>query len=79
MNFQEKTILITGAAMGIGAATAKRLANEGAYVIIADRDEEAAKVTEESIQDSGGQAYFQFVDLANRSFLHGDIHIYMEI
>ena len=65
MNFQGKTILITGGAMGIGAATAKRLAQEGAFVIIADCDEEAAKATEEEIRNSNGQAYFQFVDLAD--------------
>jgi len=65
VNFQGKTILITGGAMGIGAATAKRLAREDAYAIIADRDEEAAKVTEEEIQGFGGQVYFQFVDLSD--------------
>ncbi|MBM3237857.1 SDR family oxidoreductase [Candidatus Poribacteria bacterium] len=65
MNFQGKTILITGGAMGIGAATAKRLAREGSYLIIADRDDKAAKVTEEEIQGFGGQVYFQFVDLAD--------------
>ena len=65
MNFQGKTILITGGAMGIGAATAKRLAREGAHVIIADRDEKAAKATTEEIQRFGGQVYFQFVDLSD--------------
>lgn len=65
MNFEGKTILITGGAMGIGAATAKRLAQEGASVIIADFNAEAAKVTEEAIRDSGGQARFQLVDLSD--------------
>ena len=64
MRFEDKAILITGGAMGIGAATAKRLAQEGAFVILADHDEEAAKAMEKNILSSGGQAYFQFVDLS---------------
>jgi len=64
VKFQGKTILITGGAMGIGAATAKRLAQEGAFVILADRDEEAAKATAKDILSSGGQTHFQFVDLS---------------
>jgi NAD(P)-dependent dehydrogenase (short-subunit alcohol dehydrogenase family) len=67
VNFQGKTVLVTGGAMGIGAATCRRLAQEGASVIIADFNEEAAKATEENIKDSGGQACFQYVDLSDPS------------
>ena len=63
--FEGKTILVTGAAMGIGAATAIRLANEGAAVIIADRNEEAAQGKASQIQDTGGDARFHYVDLAD--------------
>ncbi|MGA5871211.1 SDR family NAD(P)-dependent oxidoreductase [Streptomyces cinereoruber] len=38
-------VLITGAARGIGAATARRLAAEGARVLVTDVDEEAARAT----------------------------------
>jgi len=65
VDFQGKTILVTGGAMGIGAATCKRLAQEDASVIIADVNEEAAKITKAAIQDSGGQAHFQYVDLSD--------------
>jgi len=45
--------VVTGGAKGIGAATAKRLASEGATVVVADFDEESAKRTADEI---GGHA-----------------------
>jgi 3-oxoacyl-[acyl-carrier protein] reductase len=51
--FQGKTALVTGGAKGIGAATAKRFADEGATVVVADFDEAAAGATAEAI---GGHA-----------------------
>jgi 3-oxoacyl-[acyl-carrier protein] reductase len=51
--FQGKTTLVTGGAKGIGAATAKRFADEGATVVVADFDEAAAQATADAI---GGHA-----------------------
>jgi 3-oxoacyl-[acyl-carrier protein] reductase len=51
--FQGKTALVTGGAKGIGAATAARFASEGATVVVADFDEDAAAETAQRI---GGHA-----------------------
>jgi 3-oxoacyl-[acyl-carrier protein] reductase len=52
--------------MGIGAATSRRLASEGATVVIADRDAAFAERTVAAIHSAGGAAWFQPVDLADQ-------------
>ena len=51
--FEGKTAVVTGGAKGIGAATARRLASEGATVVVADFDEARAQQTASEI---GGYA-----------------------
>ncbi len=65
MRFQGKTILVTGGAMGIGEATVRRFVQEGATVIVADCDEKAFEEGIGKLPVAGGQAIFQFVDLAD--------------
>lgn len=60
-----KTVLITGAASGIGLATAKRLATQ-MQVVIADLNLDAAKRAADEITANGGHALAVEVDVANK-------------
>ncbi len=51
-----RVAIVTGAARGIGAATALRLAQDGFAVAVLDLDEAAGKGTVESIEAVGGRA-----------------------
>ncbi|MFN3325804.1 MAG: SDR family NAD(P)-dependent oxidoreductase [Bryobacteraceae bacterium] len=53
---QNKVILITGGAGGIGAETAARLAAQGARIVVADLDPDCIQLKVEQIRCSGGQA-----------------------
>ncbi len=52
--FTERTVVVTGAGSGIGAATARRFAAEAARVACVDLDETAAKNTASQIEAAGG-------------------------
>lgn len=54
--FKEKRVLVTGAASGIGKASALRLGKEGAHVVCTDINEEGLKETVEEIKSAGGKA-----------------------
>ncbi|WP_321351241.1 glucose 1-dehydrogenase [Halopseudomonas oceani] len=54
--FEGKTALLTGAASGIGKATAIKLASEGAAVVVADLHEQAALAVVDEITSAGGKA-----------------------
>ncbi|MHB1499703.1 MAG: 3-oxoacyl-ACP reductase FabG [Candidatus Dormibacteria bacterium] len=56
LRLQEKVALVTGGGRGIGAATARRLAQEGAAVAIADIDQEVADEAAAGIRQDGGRA-----------------------
>jgi 3-oxoacyl-[acyl-carrier protein] reductase len=51
--FEERVALVTGAAGGIGAATARRLAEEGAAVVLVDRDGDAAEAVAGVLRGEG--------------------------
>ncbi len=53
MKLKDKTVIVTGAARGIGAAIANRFAQEGAKLVIADLNESEAKATAETMSGLG--------------------------
>jgi NAD(P)-dependent dehydrogenase (short-subunit alcohol dehydrogenase family) len=52
----DKRAIVMGAGSGVGRATSRRFAEEGARVVCADIDEESAKETVRLIEDAGGTA-----------------------
>jgi 3-oxoacyl-[acyl-carrier protein] reductase len=65
--FSGKTIIITGAASGIGRATALIFAREGANVVCADLNEAGVTETVEQINAKGGQALALTIDVTKRA------------
>lgn len=63
--FDQKVVLVTGGASGIGLATAKAFAAEGAKVLLADYAEDKAAASAEEIQKSGGIAASFGVDVTD--------------
>jgi NAD(P)-dependent dehydrogenase (short-subunit alcohol dehydrogenase family) len=60
-----KVCIITGAGSGIGQASARLFAREGAQVVVADIDDRAAKATVAEIRKSGGEALAEHVDVTD--------------
>jgi 2-hydroxycyclohexanecarboxyl-CoA dehydrogenase len=63
--FEDQVAIVTGAASGIGRATAMRLAAEGAAVVIADVNEEGAGAVARSISEGGGRSLALHVDVTD--------------
>jgi NAD(P)-dependent dehydrogenase (short-subunit alcohol dehydrogenase family) len=57
--------LVTGATSGIGAATAAKLAERGAHVLVAGRDQARGETVVSAIRSRGGKADFVAADLRN--------------
>jgi NAD(P)-dependent dehydrogenase (short-subunit alcohol dehydrogenase family) len=62
-----RVALVTGAASGIGKATAERLAQEGAAVVVTDIQVEAGEATVKEIAAAGGRAVFVKHDVTSEA------------
>ena len=67
MRLKDKVVVLTGAASGIGKATAKLFAKEGAIQIISDIDEDGLKKTFESLGEAKNKTFMMKVDVRNPS------------
>lgn len=64
---KDKVVIITGASSGIGEAAAKRLAGEGAKVVLGARREDRLKSIAGEIVNGGGHAIHRTLDVTSRS------------
>ncbi len=64
MQLENKIAIVTGAGSGIGEASAKRFAAEGAAVVVADLRGAKAQAVATDINDAGGHAIFREVDVS---------------
>lgn len=63
MRLKDKVALISGAASGMGAATARRFAEEGAAVVVADVLEAEGREVAKGIESRGGRSLFRKLDV----------------
>ncbi len=63
---KDKVVIITGASSGIGEATAKLLASQGAKIVLGARRTDNLKRIAEEIAQGGGQAVYQALDVTQQ-------------
>ncbi|MBD3678737.1 MAG: SDR family oxidoreductase [Rhodobacteraceae bacterium] len=73
MDLQSKIAFVTGAGSGIGAAGARKMASEGAHVVVTDRDGDAAKAVADAITGAGHKAEAMTLDVTDDAALSGAI------
>jgi NAD(P)-dependent dehydrogenase (short-subunit alcohol dehydrogenase family) len=69
--FQDKVVLVTGAAAGIGKASAERMAAEGGRIVCVDLQSEAVEQTAKEIREKGGEAIAIACDVSDPAAVAG--------
>ena len=70
---KDKSIIVIGSGSGIGAATVRRLAAEGARVCAADINEAGAKAVADEVVAAGGEAFAVYIDLADEGSVNAAV------
>jgi len=77
-SFSGKTVIVTGAAAGIGRATALRFARGGANIAGRDVSDKAATTFETDISAAGGQGLFQVVNVTDTAAVEAAVNKLVE-
>jgi NAD(P)-dependent dehydrogenase (short-subunit alcohol dehydrogenase family) len=78
MRFQDQVVVVTGAASGIGLATAKAFAREGAQLVLTDLSSEAVSATVAAVDEVGGHALGLVGDVSDSPTVHEHVEAAME-
>jgi NAD(P)-dependent dehydrogenase (short-subunit alcohol dehydrogenase family) len=70
MNVKDRSVLITGASRGLGAALARELGRKGARLVLVARDERKLRAVADDIRAHGGEAYAVPADVADKESIH---------
>jgi meso-butanediol dehydrogenase/(S,S)-butanediol dehydrogenase/diacetyl reductase len=76
--FKSRTAVVTAAGSGIGAATARAFAREGARVVVADLSGKRAEETAAAIADAGGQAVWIKMDAAEPDAVQATLQLALD-
>jgi len=73
--FEGKSVLITGAASGIGRATAERMASEGAQLFLLDVQAQALEDTAKAVRELGADVETRARDVSDPDAVRGSVEI----
>lgn len=70
MAFNDKVALVTASGAGIGEAIARRLASDGAAVVVSDVNDESGQNAADAINETGGRAIYVHANVADEDEVH---------